>query len=177
MAVVTATGWVSASGLAYIYAGDGSRSPFVKVQERAYVFVNYISADLQPPGPWYTWNGFYYVPSVNVFPQIPPSYGAQRTSEPKIKEVQFGDGYEQRVTFGLNQSPAVWDLTWENITKVNANTIDSFLSARAVDGASFAWMPPEEAESYKWVCKTWKKTIPYIGRATISATFRQVFEP
>ena len=30
--------------------------------------------------------------------------------------------------------------------------------------------------SYEWVCEGWQKQIPYLNRATISATFRQVFE-
>jgi hypothetical protein len=29
----------------------------------------------------------------------------------------------------------------------------------------------------KFVCETWTKTIPYLNRATINATFREVFEP
>lgn len=177
MAVITPTGWVSASATANVYSLDGGRSPFVNAQERAYVFVNYISADLRPPSPWYTWNGFYYVPNVYTFPAIPPTYGAQKTNEPKIKEVQFGDGYEQRVTFGLNQNPVTWDLSWENIAKNQADAIDSFLSLRAVDGASFNWVPPEDTLAYRWTCKSWRKSIPYKGRATINATFRQVFEP
>jgi phage-related protein len=28
----------------------------------------------------------------------------------------------------------------------------------------------------KFVCETWSKSIPYNNRASISATFRQVFE-
>ena len=29
----------------------------------------------------------------------------------------------------------------------------------------------------KYVCESWSKTIPYVNRATIQATFREVFEP
>ena len=34
-----------------------------------------------------------------------------------------------------------------------------------------------EPSSYKFVCETWNKSIPYLNRATIQATFREVFEP
>lgn len=112
-----------------------------------------------------------------TFPAVTPAYGAQKTSNPKLRTAKFGDGYEQRVSFGLNQNPKRWDLTWQNITEANADTIETFFNARAVDGASFDWTPPDEATTYKWVCEEWSKTIPYTGRATISATFRQVFEP
>lgn len=111
-----------------------------------------------------------------TFPAITPAYGATKSSAPKVRKTQFGDGYENRVTFGLNQNPKTWDLTWQNITEANSDTIETFLDARAVDGASFDWTPPGES-SAKWVCETWQKTIPYTGRATITATFRQVFEP
>ena len=112
-----------------------------------------------------------------TFPAITASYGAQKSSKPKMRMTQFGDGYEQRTTFGLNQNPKEWSLTWRNITEANADTIEAFLDARAADGASFDWTPPDTATSYKWVCQQWDKTIPYTGRATITATFRQVFEP
>ena len=112
-----------------------------------------------------------------TFPAITASYGAQKSSKPKMRMTQFGDGYEQRTTFGLNQNPKEWSLTWQNITEANADTIETFLDARAADGASFDWTPPDTATSYKWVCQQWDKTIPYTGRATITATFRQVFEP
>ena len=112
-----------------------------------------------------------------TFPAITASYGAQKSSKPVVRTTQFGDGYEQRTRFGLNQNPKEWSLTWQNITEANADTIETFLDARAADGASFDWTPPDTATSYKWVCQQWDKTIPYIGRATITATFRQVFEP
>lgn len=112
-----------------------------------------------------------------TFPAITASYGAQKSSKPVVRTTQFGDGYEQRTTFGLNQNPKEWSLTWQNITEANADTIETFLDARAADGASFDWTPPDTATSYKWVCQQWDKTIPYTGRATITATFRQVFEP
>ena len=111
-----------------------------------------------------------------TFPAIAPTYGAQKTSQPRVRQVQFGDGYSQRISFGLNQNPKQWSLTWE-VTETDADTIETFLDARAVDGDSFTWTPPDSATSYKWICYQWNKTIPYYNRATITATFTQVFEP
>jgi len=112
-----------------------------------------------------------------TFPAITATYGAEKTSAPQVRSVQFGDGYEQRLSFGINQNPKQWSLTWTNITEANADTIEAFLDARAADGASFDWTPPDTATSYKWICQSWSKVIPYVNRATITATFRQVFEP
>ena len=111
-----------------------------------------------------------------TFPSIAPTYNAQKTNKPNVRTVRFGDGYEQRLTFGLNQNPKVWSLTFE-VSETDADTIETFLDARASDNASFDWQPPGESTTYKWVCEDWSKSIPYLNRATIQATFREVFEP
>jgi|TARA_R100001510_G_scaffold23703_1_gene20860 phage-related protein len=112
-----------------------------------------------------------------TFPDISPNFGASKSSQPAIRKVQFGDGYESRILMGLNQNPKVWDLSFVNITETDSDTIETFLDARAADSASFDWSPPDETTTYKWVCESWSKEIPYANRATIQATFRQVFEP
>ena len=111
-----------------------------------------------------------------TFPSITPSYGANQNSSPKTRVASMGDGYELRVNVGLNQNPKQWSLRWQNISETDADTISNFLDNRALDGASFTWTPPDTTTSYKWVCASWTKSIPYLNRATISATFRQVFE-
>ncbi len=108
---------------------------------------------------------------------IQPDYGAQKSSGPVVRKVQFGDGYETRLTYGLNQNPKQWSLSFTNITETDADTIETFLDARAADNASFDWQPPGSSVTYKWVCESWSKSIPYANRATIQTTFRQVFEP
>lgn len=111
-----------------------------------------------------------------TFPAIDPDYGAQKNSAPKVRKVQFGDGYEARLSYGLNQNPKVWTLSFVNLTEADSDTIETFLDARAADNASFEWSPPDETDTYRWVCETWSKSIPYANRATIQTTFRQVFE-
>lgn len=111
-----------------------------------------------------------------TFPSVDPSFGASKASKPVVKTAKFGDGYEQRVTFGINQNPKVWELRWQNITEADSDTIEDFLNARA--GVEvFEWTPPDETTEYKWVCQDWRKEINFPTRRTISATFRQVFEP
>lgn len=112
-----------------------------------------------------------------AFPTSPsPTYGATQSSSPITRTVSFGDGYEQRLVFGLNQDPKRWSLNWNNITETDADTITAFLEARAAK-ESFTWTPPDTTTAYTWICESWTKTIPYTGRASISASFRQVFEP
>ena len=111
-----------------------------------------------------------------TFPSITPTYGVQKRSAPNVRKVQFGDGYESRFTMGINQDPKVYNLTFE-VSETDSDTIETFLDARAADFASFDFTPPGEGSSSKFVCETWSKSIPYLDRATIQATFRQVFEP
>ena len=111
-----------------------------------------------------------------TFPAIQPTYGAAKSSSPQFQQIQMGDGYAQVLRFGLNQNPKIWSLRWE-VSETDADTIETFLNARANDGAVFDWTPVDEGTSYKWRCLSWRKTIPYNNRASISATFTQFFEP
>ena len=113
-----------------------------------------------------------------TFPSITPTYGQQKKSAPKTRTVRFADGYEHRILFGLaeHQNPKIFNFTF-NVSEADADTIETFLDARANDSASFDYQPPGESSSYKFVCESWNKSIPYLNRATIQATFREVFEP
>tara|TARA_R100000781_G_scaffold110567_1_gene76120 strand:- start:1239 stop:1583 length:345 start_codon:yes stop_codon:yes gene_type:complete len=112
-----------------------------------------------------------------TFPSVTQGYGATKSSSPNIRGVQFNDGYMHRIKFGMNIDPKIWNLSWVNISETNADSIETFLEARADDGASFDWTPPGSSVAYKWVCLSWVKTIPYVNKATIRATFQEVFEP
>ena len=112
-----------------------------------------------------------------TFPSITPTYGIQKTSQPNFRKQQLGDGYEKRLSYGLNQNPKTFNLTFE-VSETDADTIETFLDARASNNMeSFDFTPPGESSSSKFVCEGWSKSIPYLNRATIQATFRQVFEP
>jgi len=111
-----------------------------------------------------------------TFPSYQPNYSASKKSEPSVRTIKFGDGYEKRVTFGLNQNPKEWSLSF-NVTDDDADIIETFLNARAADTASFDWTPPDSNTSYKWVCQSWSRELYEFKRSKIDVTFRQVFEP
>ena len=116
---------------------------------------------------------------METFPvDIQPIYGSQKTSSPKKRIVRFADGYEHRVLFGLaqHQNPKVYRLTYK-VSQTVSVIIEDFLDARANDSDSFTWTPPGESSSGSYVCDSWSKSIPYLDRATLTATFREVFEP
>ena len=114
-----------------------------------------------------------------ALPSVTPSYGAQKQSSPKVQVAQYNDGYMQRLKWGMNVNPRVWNLTWTNISETDADTLDTFFVDRVDDGASFDWEPLDESAgtTYKFICLNWTKSIPFKNRATVQATFQQVFEP
>ena len=72
-------------------------------------------------------------------------------------------------------NPKTFNLTFD-VSETDSDTIETFLDARGVDGASFTYTVPGES-SMSFVCLNWRKQIPFLNRSTITATFRQVFEP
>ena len=111
------------------------------------------------------------------FPSIEPSYPVKKSSSPNTRTVTFGDGYEHRLLFGLNQNPKEFSLTWKDLSETDSDTIETFLDARANDGDSFSYTPPNEATAMQFKCPKWSKDMNYSNLATITATFVQVFEP
>ena len=111
-----------------------------------------------------------------TFPDIKPTYGTRKNSRPLTRTVRFADGYEHRIVFGLaeHQNPKIFNFTF-NVSESDADTIETFLDARGAT-ESFDYTP-ENDTARKFVCESWSKTIPYLNRATIQATFREVFEP
>lgn len=104
-----------------------------------------------------------------------PSFEATESSKPRAHKFQAGDGYEQRVRFGLNTNPKEWTLTFSERTDTERDSILAFFDARAAV-ESFDWTPPRGTAG-KYVCEEWQVTMRNYNFNTIQATFRQVFEP
>jgi len=81
-----------------------------------------------------------------TFPSISPSYGMRKTSAPRIRTTNLGDGYEFRALFGLplTQDLKVYDLVFANISEEQSDVIEGFLRSRVNDQASFTFTPPGE---------------------------------
>ena len=183
-----------------------------------------------------------------TFPIITPTYSFSKNTNPRVRSVVFGDGFEQRLTFGINQNPKTYSLEF-NVSEADSDVIEAFLNSRASDNESFNFTPPGEGISKtgtysrsgttvtititnhgvaigdkvtldftsgsaadgdyiitssvnqntltvitsasgttsgnvdltmsgqrKFVCDSFSKRIPYLNRAVIQCTFREVFE-
>lgn len=103
------------------------------------------------------------------------TYGASVEESPRVRVVNFGDGYEQRLSYGINTSPRKWNLSFKARDNTDANAIIAFFQARnAVE--NFDWTPPYGSAA-KWVCRQWSRSVVSNGISDISATFEEVFEP
>ena len=110
-----------------------------------------------------------------TFPITNPVYNTRINARPKVNTLSFGDGFEQRLTEGLNQNPLSVNLTFE-LSQTDADTAITFLNSRVEDGASFDYTLPSESSSRKFVCTSFPRSIPFLNRGTLSCTFREVFE-
>tara|TARA_R100000353_G_scaffold11708_3_gene12308 strand:+ start:2750 stop:3103 length:354 start_codon:yes stop_codon:yes gene_type:complete len=108
---------------------------------------------------------------------LSPDYGLSIEHTPNIETLSFSDGFEQRLTEGLNQNPRKLSLTFKNITESESDTLITFLNARVTNADSFVYTPPNEAVGNFVIDSQYTKTINYSNRATVNVTFREVFEP
>ena len=105
-----------------------------------------------------------------------PDYAATKSYETQSRATQFGDGYRQRLTFGLQPQKEEWSLAFNNRTNTERDLIRNYLrGAKAV--TAFAWTDPISAQPIKVVCDEWSTQYSNFNNSTIQATFRRVFEP
>jgi len=104
-----------------------------------------------------------------------PSFTASEESQPRVRTTQFGDGYSQRLRYGLNTDPKSWRLTFQNRSNTERDNILTFLEARG-GAESFDWTPPRGSAG-KYICQQWNMEMVVYNNNTITATFIEVFEP
>jgi phage-related protein len=105
-----------------------------------------------------------------------PDFSLNKKSEPRVRSTQFGDGYQQRLRYGLNTNPKSWDLRWTAKSNSDADAIEAFFDARG-GAESFNWTPPAGGGTGKYICTSWNRELQYANINIITATFVQVFEP
>jgi len=107
---------------------------------------------------------------------IQPDYASSLNKQPRVKKVGFGDGYEQRTADGLNPNPDKWNLSWEELTDAEIDTLLSFFDD--LDGiTSFTWQSPYAATVKKYICDKWDPTPVSDDNHRLNASIYQVFEP
>lgn len=104
-----------------------------------------------------------------------PSNGIEVDTTPRVIKAQFGDGYAQRATDGINNQPETWEVRFEYIAQAEHDAIKAFLEEHGAT-TPFKWTTPDGVEK-QFVCESWRRTMVYYGVRGISANFVEDFTP
>lgn len=115
-----------------------------------------------------------------------PDEPVPRSSEVRLQIAQFGDGYEQRTTDGINPVGKIWHLIWENRKESEVKAMDAYLEA--CKGAPFRFLDPLTQTLYWVFCDNWQVDLSVVRKrqgqtqrwGSLSADFRKangVFVP
>jgi phage-related protein len=102
-----------------------------------------------------------------------PSYNPNIRTEPTIKVIKFGDGYEQRAPDGISNDLLQIDYVFENRNLAEATAIAHFLRTRGA-WESFLHTPPAPYDESKlFVCRAWDFVPVFIDNFRITAKFEE----
>lgn len=101
-----------------------------------------------------------------------PSYGSAANLKPKIKQIKYGDGYEQRVPDGISNNLLTLDLTFDLMTRNKMTAITHFLNLRGGKEA-FVYLPqPPFSLNKLFVCRE----IPIVNNFFNNYSMKLVFD-
>ena len=120
-----------------------------------------------------------------TFPNFLPTYSSVENTDQSSQRVKFGDGYEQRLVFGLPANRRLISLRLNfNLSTADSKTINDFLNSRFDDQASFDVSTsfrqnvlPDLSASPKFICTQRSRTLVTKGRVVMNLTFEEVQEP
>jgi len=107
---------------------------------------------------------------------VEPSLGFKKAVKPSVTVAKFGDGYSQRTVAGLNNMPAIFQLTYQNQPLDVITAIENFLIARK-GTEPFFFTPPGESQLKVIATDGWDKEYTSEISRTLTVTFVQVFDP
>jgi phage-related protein len=105
-----------------------------------------------------------------------PDYAAQSKVEPRVSQVNFGDGYAQRLARGVNTMLETLALTFSGRTDAEAEAILAFFAERGGVGpftATIGVGPDPPTRKYV-TSGEWTRTWDAFSDNTITATFQEV---
>lgn len=103
-----------------------------------------------------------------------PSYNNTIQNTPKVKKMQFGDGYQQRTPDGINNILLNLDFSFDNRNNDEATAIIHFLTARRGVESFLFTPPPPYGVSKRFVCADWTDTRAFYNDISIKVKFEEV---
>lgn len=107
---------------------------------------------------------------------IQPDYSSPVKFAPRVLTAGFGDGYSQRAQDGLNANPQSWELSYQELTDAEVQTLLDFFEG--LGGVSnFTWQPKYSTAVKKFLCSEWGATPVADNSNSFTASIVEVFEP
>ena len=103
-----------------------------------------------------------------------PDQGASPQLTPKVNKSQFGDGYQQRSTEGLNPIVEIWTLVFSVRSTADVIAMNVFFKGKA-GTTSFYWTTPL-GDTALFVCTAWQPILNGPFDNIMQATFERVYE-
>ena len=102
-----------------------------------------------------------------------PNFNFSNENQPRVKKIQFGDGYFQVVPDGVNNLLLNYEFEFQAIEIHEATAILHFLTTR--NGTeSFCFLPPApRGQISRFLCSKWTDIQTFWNNYTIKATFTQ----
>ena len=102
------------------------------------------------------------------FNDIPldPSLTQQRSQ--RVQRAQFGDGYSQVLTDGLNAEQETWQCQTPPLTYPEINSIESFLLEQK--GQAISWVPPFSTKTFSKPFASGKLNLGYTNLSALTLT-------
>ena len=127
-----------------------------------------------------SWDGYVLLNGVLV-PDFwwKPSYNAKILNTPKIKTNKFGNGYEQRITDGINSNLIEINLMFENRSELETVSILHFLKERNGQESFIYNIPTIFSKSSsnlntRFVCPEWSPSYISYNNYAIDVKFMEV---
>ena len=112
----------------------------------------------------------------STFPAVPMKCQLGKQVRSTATDQPLGDGYTYRTQFGLHPLEEMWQVRM--LIKLDAaETVRSFLEARATDGVPFHWTPPDYTAGNVplWKVEEWPIARKFQSRVEIDLQLRRVW--
>ena len=104
--------------------------------------------------------------------------GLVASSSPRVLEVNFGDGYTQRLPNGINSITRSFSATFKTRTKAKIEAMESFFVAKS-GYVPFTFTVPTAAseEDIQVVAKSWSHSYDYDGYWSLTVQLEECHQP
>jgi phage-related protein len=107
-------------------------------------------------------------------PPVEPTIQSNTTFTSNVAQANFGDGYEQTATIGLNPVSGTYTAQWDILSVSDRDTIEAFFTTHK-GAQAFLFTFPSESTPRKFKCKTWTRGSNG-ALFTLQAELREVFD-